>query len=97
MSKARSVRYTVIMAIDVYDTWEINTLPVDHEVALKTEVWASITLHPTSVASEVNKSWNKMKLMFMCLQALDVNGWWVSYTFSAYAEVTNITMVKLVM
>lgn len=37
-----------------------------------------------------------MKLMFMCLGAFESNRWWVSHTFSAYAEITNIAVMNLV-
>lgn len=67
---------------------------MDHKIALKTEIRATVTKRPTRIANEIDASWHKMKLMFMCRRAHNNKWWWVFHTPFAYAEVTNITMVK---
>jgi hypothetical protein len=55
MSKTTSVGDAMIVAVDVYDAGQIDTLPMNHEVALKTEIRALISLSPASIASETER------------------------------------------
>lgn len=42
----------MVVTVDVYDPWKSRAIVVGHEVALKTDIWASISVQPTSSASK---------------------------------------------
>jgi hypothetical protein len=49
----------MIMAVDIDDPWKSRAIVMGSEIALKTDIWASISMEAASGASKRDQFWHK--------------------------------------